>query len=162
MKVFLFRCFPPRWLLALICAGPLCAESTSLETVEKSAGDWLKVRAETARLETEWSTQRQLLDSMAHGLEERATTLETRRDFLRAKTTKDREELANLEASNKKTGGAIVTCSNVVRNAVMVFSEYENSGWCCGHTPVRHDARRMDAGSQDLGDHLYDGGGASA
>ena len=80
---------------------PLSAEPNSLEDVEKSAGDWLKVRAETARLETEWNTQRQLLDSLVHGLEERAQSLETRRDYLQAKTAKDREDLASVEAANR-------------------------------------------------------------
>lgn len=100
MKVPLVRHIPCRWLLALLCVTPLGAETASLETVQKSAGDWLKVRAETARLETEWSSQRRLMDSMVRGLNERAQTIEAKRDFLRASTAKDREELAALEAFN--------------------------------------------------------------
>ena len=84
-----------------LCAVPLRAEPTELESVEKSAGDWLKVRAETARLETDWNSQRQLLDSIVHGLEERAQALEARRDYLQVKTTRDREDLASLEAANR-------------------------------------------------------------
>lgn len=89
------------WLLALLCAGPLNAEPTALESVEKAAGDWVKVRAETARLETEWDTTRALLESTVNGLQERAQALEGKRDFLKAKTAKDREDLANLEKTNR-------------------------------------------------------------
>ena len=96
-----------RWLLALLCAAPLLAESTSLDTVEKAAGDWLKVRAETARLETDWSMQRPLLDSIGHGLADRAQTLEIKRDYLRVKTAKDRDELTALEASNQAASAAL-------------------------------------------------------
>ncbi len=101
MNVALFRYVSRLWLLALLAGSLHGAESASLETVEKSAGDWLKVRAETARLETEWTTQRQLLDSMVHGLTERAQALEVKRDYLRTKTAKDRDDLAALENSNK-------------------------------------------------------------
>ena len=88
MNAFPLRSGSLCWLLASLCTALHAAEAPSLEAVEKSAGDWLKVRAETARLETEWVTQRQLLDSMVHGLDERAQTLETKRDYLRVKTAK--------------------------------------------------------------------------
>jgi len=60
----------------LVGAGPLYAEPTALESVEKAAGEWVKVRAETARLETEWETTRPLLESTVSGLQERAQALE--------------------------------------------------------------------------------------
>ena len=107
MKVPL-RCSLHRWwLLALVGAGPLYAEPTALESVEKAAGEWVKVRAETARLETEWETTRPLLESTVSGLQERAQALEAKRDFLKAKTAKDREELATLEAANKASAAAL-------------------------------------------------------
>ena len=101
MNVPLFRYVSCLWLLVLLSGALHGAETASLETVEKAAGDWLKVRAETSRLETEWTTQRQLLDSMVHGLTERAQSLEVKRDYLRTKTAKDRDDLAALENSNK-------------------------------------------------------------
>src|ERR1700710_844980 len=107
MKFSSFCRFRRHWLFALLWSAPLFAESTSLEMVEKSAGDWLKVRAETGRLETEWSTQRQLLDSMAHGLTERAQTLETKRDYLKVKTAKDRDELSNLDVRNQSAAAGL-------------------------------------------------------
>lgn len=106
MKVSLLRHIHPYWL-ALLVTLPLGAETATLETVQKSAGEWLKVRAETARLDTEWTTQRELLDSMAHGLAERAQTIEARRDYLRSKGAKDREDIASLEASNKTTSAGL-------------------------------------------------------
>ncbi len=83
----------------LLCSAVLHAESNSIEAVEKAAGEWVKARAETSRIQNEWSTQRQLLESTVNGLNERAQTLETRRDYLQAKTAKDRDELAKLEAA---------------------------------------------------------------
>lgn len=83
-------------------AGP-----DSVEVLEKAAADWVKIRAETVRLQTEWSTQQQLLASMVNGLEERAQTLEAKRDYLQAKTAKDREERANLETANKASADAM-------------------------------------------------------
>ncbi len=89
------------WSAVFVTGGSLwAAEPAALDTVEKSAADWLKVRAETSRLETDWSTQRPLLESMARGLAERAQSLESRRDLLMAKTAKDREEQAQAEAAN--------------------------------------------------------------
>ena len=109
MKHSLFRPTRLRWLLALPCLVLLRAETTPLETVEKSAGEWLKVRAESSRLETEWNTQRQLLDSIVHGLDERAQSLEVKRDYLRAKTAKDRDDLAKLATANQATSAGLRT-----------------------------------------------------
>lgn len=96
-------------LLLLAGAGLLTAAESpgALDTVEKSAGDWLKVRAETARLETEWASQKQLLDSLVQGLEERAQSLEVKRDYLRAKTAKDRDDFATLETANKAASAGL-------------------------------------------------------
>jgi hypothetical protein len=74
-----------------------------VESVEQTASEWVKARIETTRIETEWSTERQLLESTIGGLSERAQTLETKSDFLRAKTAKDREELATLDAIDKSS-----------------------------------------------------------
>jgi hypothetical protein len=83
-----------------LVAAPI-AEPDPVEEVGKAATEWVKTRMETARLETEWSTQRQLLESMVGGLTERAQTLEAKRDYVQAKTAKDREELAAFDAANK-------------------------------------------------------------
>ncbi len=94
-------------VVVLLGSGPLHAEPTALESVEKAAGDWVKVRAETTRLQVEWSTQRQLLESMVNGLEERAKTLELRQEYLQAKTAKDRDELAKLAAADSAAAAGL-------------------------------------------------------
>jgi hypothetical protein len=83
------------------------AEPDAVETVEQAATQWVKTRAETSRIQTEWSSQQQLLESMVNGLTERAQTLENKRDYLQAKTAKDREEIAQLETTNKATTDAM-------------------------------------------------------
>ena len=88
-------------LISLSSTGVLAADPQPVENVERVAADWVKARIETTRIETEWGTQRQLLESTVNGLSERAQTLEIKRDYLQAKTAKDREELANLAAMDK-------------------------------------------------------------
>lgn len=74
-----------------------------MESVQQTASEWVKARIETARIETDWITERQLLESTIAGLSERAQTLETKRDYLRAKTAKDREELDTLDSIDKSS-----------------------------------------------------------
>ena len=88
-------------LFAGLAATSRAAEPDPVESVEKAAGEWVKVRAETARLTTEWAQQQQLLESMVNGLTERAKNLEEKRAYLEAKTAKDREEIAKLTAENQ-------------------------------------------------------------
>lgn len=77
------------------------AAPDALDALEQPAGEWLKVRTETVRLEAEWATERPLLESTVAGLTERATVLEEKREQARVRTAKDREELASLEARNR-------------------------------------------------------------
>lgn len=78
-------------------------EPPSVESVQQTASEWVKARIEKARIETEWITERQLLESTIGGLSERAQTLETKRDYLQAKTAKDREELDALDSLDKSS-----------------------------------------------------------
>jgi len=86
---------------ALLCPRLAPAATDPLEAVQKSATEWVKVRAETVRLESEWSSDRKLLESTVVGLEERAMQLEEKRDNAKAKTAKDRDELDAMRAKNK-------------------------------------------------------------
>jgi hypothetical protein len=81
--------------------APLAADNDPLIPAEKAAGDWIKVRQETVRLENSWQSERPLLESTVNGLKERAGALEERRDHLKAKTAKDRDELGAMQAKNK-------------------------------------------------------------
>jgi hypothetical protein len=89
-----------RWfvLVALIAVPALSPAAETLESVEKSAGEWVKLRVETSRLETAWKEERTLVESMVTALNERAVAAEEKRDLLKAKTAKDREELDGLRA----------------------------------------------------------------
>jgi hypothetical protein len=78
-----------------------------VETLEKAAGDWVKVRAETGRIESEWNSQQRLLQSMADALKDRADAAEATRDMLLAKTAKDRGDLADLDTAIKKSAAGL-------------------------------------------------------
>jgi hypothetical protein len=107
MNVSLHRYVRRLWPLVLACPLSLVAGSDSIETVEKAAADWVKVRAETSRLETDWTTQQRMLESTVNGFAERATALEVKRDYLQAKTAKDREEMADFQAANKTASAGL-------------------------------------------------------
>lgn len=69
---------------------------------EKAAGEWIKVRLETARLEAEWQSDKPLLESTVVGLKDRAQTLEDKRALLLSETSKDREDIATMQGKNKE------------------------------------------------------------
>jgi hypothetical protein len=97
----------PRWVrfaspcLLLLLLAPLQADPDPLEPAEKAAGDWIKIRLETSRLENEWLTDRPLLESTVGGLQERAAALEQKRDQVKAKTAKDRDDIDLLKAKGR-------------------------------------------------------------
>lgn len=95
----------PRFIAAQTCLVlglvwlPLRAPGAdSIESVEKAATDWVKTRAETARLQSDWASQQELLESTVNALTERAQAVEEKRDSVKAKTAKDRNE---IEAAQK-------------------------------------------------------------
>jgi hypothetical protein len=93
-----------RWVLPvlLLAARSLGApEADPLEPGEKAAGEWIKVRLETARLESQWLAEKPLMESLVGSMKERAQALEERRDLLTAKTAKDRNDLEALKAKNQ-------------------------------------------------------------
>jgi hypothetical protein len=82
-------------------ATRLCAaDSDALDTGEKAAREWVNVRMETTRIESEWASEKPLLESTVNALKERADLLEEKRDSLKAKTAKDREDLEAMRAKN--------------------------------------------------------------
>jgi hypothetical protein len=72
-----------------------------LQPAEKAASEWIKIRLETTRTENEWASERPLLESTVNGLKDRAQGLEEKRDLLKAKTAKDREDIESMEGKNK-------------------------------------------------------------
>jgi FtsZ-binding cell division protein ZapB len=89
---------PSLLLAATLGAAP---DTDPIEPGEKAASEWIRTRLETTRIEGEWTTDRPLLESTVNGLKERAQSLEEKRDLLRAKTAKDREDTEALESKNK-------------------------------------------------------------
>jgi len=71
-------------------------------SAQKAAGDWIKVRTETARLENDWRNEHALLESTVKALKERATTLEEKRDNFKARTATDRSETEEIRRKQKK------------------------------------------------------------
>ncbi len=98
--------FSPQRLLAVAIA--LCAfvahatPADPVDTLAKLSLEGGKIRAETARLETDWANQRELLNSTVKAFEERAHELAAKRDLLKAKTAKDRSELEEQEVENRR------------------------------------------------------------
>lgn len=88
-------------MVVAAAGSALCRAAESLETVQNAATEWVKVRTETARLETEWASSRVLLESTIDGLKERATQLEDKRDNVRSATAKDREEIDALRTKTR-------------------------------------------------------------
>ncbi len=88
----------PLLVAATICAAP---DANPLESSERAAGEWIKTRLETARIEGEWRSTRPLLESTVSGLKDRADLIEEKRDHLKAKTAKDRADIEELEGKNK-------------------------------------------------------------
>ena len=85
-------------LAALALAPSLSPAAETLETVSKTADEWVKLRVETARLENAWKEERTLVESMVTALTEQAASAEERRDLVKAQTARDREELDGLRA----------------------------------------------------------------
>jgi Skp family chaperone for outer membrane proteins len=92
-------------LILAVLSAAVATAADPLETVGRVAGEVTRTRAETVRLQTEWASQRQLMEAMVHALEERATSIESKRDNLKERTAQEREELAALETKNQSTAG---------------------------------------------------------
>jgi Protein of unknown function (DUF3450) len=86
------------WSILIVLVTPLIGAADTLEEADKSAGEFVKLQVENARLETEWRSQRELLGSLVRALQERAASLAEKRDLTKAKTAKDREELDAIRA----------------------------------------------------------------
>jgi hypothetical protein len=85
----------------------LRATPDSVEAVEKAATEWIKARTETVRLDTDWASQRELLESTVNALNERAQRLEEKKENLKAKTAKERGELEAMRAKNRADHDAL-------------------------------------------------------
>jgi Protein of unknown function (DUF3450) len=92
---------PPRhslglWTALLALMAPSVCAADPLKDADDSAGLYIRLQVEEARLNTEWGQQRGLLESLVRADEERAASLEASRDAINAKTAGSREELDGL------------------------------------------------------------------
>lgn len=94
-------------LSLLVLPLALAAEPDPVEAVGKAAGEWVKTRAETVRLQSDWSSQRELLEATVRAVQERANNLETKRDDLKARTAQEQDELQKMEAKNQAMSAAL-------------------------------------------------------
>lgn len=77
------------------------ATADPLNEVDKLARDWVKMRVETVRLDTDWRSQRDLLHSTLDAMKERASSLTEKRDLAVAKSAKERKEIEALAAKDR-------------------------------------------------------------
>jgi len=91
-----------RWVWCfLLTVAVLAAADDPLESVEKRSEAWVQTRVETSRLEESWITERALLESTLAGYKERIAVLREKQELALAKTAKEREEVATLQAKAK-------------------------------------------------------------
>lgn len=96
------RLHPPRRAVAaalipfLLATLPAVAADT-LDSVEQAALHWARLRSETARVESDWSWEREVLASTRLALEERVKLLEEKRTLLETRGKTDRTEIAELK-----------------------------------------------------------------
>lgn len=103
--------FPFRYLTGVAILFSSCvaygATADPIDTLAKLSADWVKLRAETARIETDWANQRELLNSTVKAFEERARDLEAKLALLKSKTAKDRGDLEEQEIENRRLAGQL-------------------------------------------------------
>jgi hypothetical protein len=85
----------------LILPAVLAAEPETIHSLEKSAGEWVKIRTETVRMESDWASDQVLLKSTINALKERAQMLEEKHAELKATTAEERAELESLLEKRK-------------------------------------------------------------
>lgn len=90
--------------VCLFAAAFRAHAADSIESVEKIAGEWAKIRMETVRLEAEGKSRREMLESSLVALQERVRFLESRRDAILTKTASDRQTLAELKDAHAAAG----------------------------------------------------------
>ncbi|HWA27669.1 MAG TPA: DUF3450 family protein [Lacunisphaera sp.] len=90
------------WLVlaSFVLCPCLPAADDAVVKVEKVATEWVKTRAETVRLETEWGGQQMMLKSMVEAIDQRTKIIQEKKAHLDAQTAQDREELDTLARKN--------------------------------------------------------------
>jgi len=101
--------FPALLLCALL--APAWGASP-LDDVQKTVTEWVRVRAETARIEDDWTWQQMLMQSTLEALQERTRQLEAQRTELEARTAEERRDTADLMAHQQALKDAQAQAAN--------------------------------------------------
>jgi hypothetical protein len=99
----------PGVFLALLLSMARIHASDSIESVQRAAAEWSKLRVETVRIETEWKGQREMLQASLDALKERIATLERNRDELTASIAADEAKSGNLATTTTASRHAMET-----------------------------------------------------
>jgi len=93
----------PRFLAlaAVLSSSSLAASDEPIDQVGKLAAEWIRTRGETARIESEWAGQRELLAAIAGAVEQRARLAEEEAALLKANTARARGEIDGLAHKNE-------------------------------------------------------------
>ena len=100
-----------RWLalVSFILPVLLPAADEAVNKVEKLATEWVRTRTESVRLDTEWSSQRALMESMVEALDQRARVIQEKKAHLESQTAQEREELETLGKKNEFASAGLVS-----------------------------------------------------
>lgn len=97
--------------MAIFVATTLPLAATSLDDVQNAAAEWARLRSETTRLETDWASERTLLEASIENLTLEADQLERERNADIAENRTNQETLTRLTADNAARTEAITTAT---------------------------------------------------
>lgn len=106
---------------ALLCGRIVAATSPAqavspVDSVRQVVTEWAKIRAETVRLETNWESERELLNSTLKAASERAQTLAIQKKSLEDRTAGERDSLAALATQNAAAETALNAATDRLRS----------------------------------------------
>jgi len=95
-------------VVSLLPAARMLA-ADPVDEVDQLARDWVKLRVENTQIDTAWRSERGLLEATLAAEQERAKSLEDKRDLDRARAAQTREELDGLAAKNRSAAADLKT-----------------------------------------------------
>jgi hypothetical protein len=103
-----------RLFTALLLSAKLAPAwgASPLDDVQKTVTEWVQVRAETAKVEADWTWQQMLMQSTLDALQERTRQLEAQRTELEARTAEERRDTADLMAHGQALKDAQAQAAN--------------------------------------------------
>jgi hypothetical protein len=107
---------------ALLCSRLLAAPEEPVDQVGKLAAEWIRIRGETVRIESEWAGQRDLLASIAGAVEQRAKLAEDEVALLKANTAQARGEVDRLAQKNQAVEKSLAGADERLRGLVVTLA----------------------------------------